>query len=180
VASLVAIAVVAAGLVYAVVPSVRTAVNARITSIKNFFFPAYDPVYPISYSESSHKDGHKGVLAFDQYSNTYWLARWSTAHEPTLTANFSHPVTLNYMTLTSGTGSTNSYLAYDRPSTLQLVFSNGKSETLTLTDSHAPQKLGISNATGVTSILIRVTNVYPSGKHPDVAISDIEFFTLKP
>jgi hypothetical protein len=180
-AGLVAIAVGVAALAYAIVPSMRTAVNGEVATIKNDIFnniPQYDPIHPDRVVANGHEAGHPSRLAFDSFYNTYWLARWHSAHLPTLTLTFNHPVNLNQMILYSGDNA--NYTAYSRPSALHLIFSNGHSETLNPKDTSQKQTLGISNATKVNSVQIQVTAIYPGNPHRhDVAISDVEFFGFK-
>jgi len=176
------IAVVAAGVAYAALPPVRTAVNARFTTAKNHVeqiaHPTYVPVRPVGVAASRHEAGHPGRLAVDLFTNTYWLARWKPARVPVLTLKFSHRVILREMILHSG--ATGDYTGHGRPATLHLVFSNGNSATIRPQDTSSPQTLSIPHAIGVTSVQIQVTSVYQGSGRPDVAIAEIELFALRP
>ena len=169
-----------AAILYGIAPSWRADVNHEAATIKNDILnkqPGYYHIYPDSVVASSHEPGHPSKLATDSYSNTYWLARWHPANQPTLTLKFNHAVTLHYMILYSGDNA--NYTAYARPFKLNLVFSNGQSQTITAQDTKT-QTLGINNATKVSTVTIQVTTIYPGNPHRNlVAISDIEFFGFK-
>jgi hypothetical protein len=178
----VGIAVVIAGAAYLVLPPVHNAVNSRFTNAKNhveqFAHPSYVPVRPVSVKASLQKAGHPGRLAVDLFTNTYWLAPWNPAHEPTLTLKFSHKVILREIILHSG--ASGNYVGHGRPDALHLVFSNGNSDTIRPQDTSSPQTLHVSHAIGVTSVEIQVAGVYQGNSGSDVAITEIELFALQP
>jgi hypothetical protein len=180
--NVIGVAVVLAGLAYLVLPPVHAAVNSRFTSAKNHVeqiaHPKFVPVRPVSVTASRQKAGHPGRLAVDLFTNTYWLAPWNPAHEPTLTLKFSHKVILREIILHSG--ASGNYVGHGRPAALHLVFSNGNSDTIRPQDTSSPQTLNVSHAIGVTSVEIQVAGVYQGNSGSDVAITEIELFALQP
>jgi hypothetical protein len=180
--NVVGILVVVAGLAYAALPPFRAAVNTRAskieTAVVNCLHPSIVPVRPVKVTASLQEPGHPGSLAMDLFSNTYWLAPWNPAHEPTLTVTFSHKVFLKELILNSGVSG--AYVAHGRPSSLHLVFSNQQSDTITPQDKAAAQTLSISHAIGVTSVQIQITGIYQGNSGSDVGISEIQFFALQP
>jgi hypothetical protein len=59
---------------------------------------------------------------------------------------------------------------------VHIVFSNGASQNLTLADTGNSQQFNINGATGISSMTIQITSVYPSTTGTAVALSDVEFF----
>jgi len=169
------------GVAYGALPSVRHSVNSKVDAIvgniKQKVKPTYVPVHAASHVANMFIPGHPGKLAVDEFTNTFWLARWNPNKEPMLTLNFAQPTTLKEMILYSGDSA--NYVAYGRPSVLHLVYSNGSSATLTPTDTDKPQTIAISGATNITSVEIQVAGVYPGNSAPTVAITEIELFSLK-
>jgi ribosomal protein L40E len=150
------------------------AARARITGAIDIH---YVPVHAVGVSANLQEQGDPGYNAVDDYLNTAWLARYSSADYPTLTLTFSQPVTLGRIILYSGV--TSDYLAHGRPSLIVLVFSNDKSATLTPRDTPKEQILNIANAIQITSLKLEIEGTYPGTARPsDVAISDIELFKL--
>jgi hypothetical protein len=173
--------IMGAGLVYAVFPPLRTAVDSRFnaekTRVETLAHPTYVPVHPVSVAANLHVAGHPGQLAADEFSNTYWLAPWSPGQEPTLTLTFGKKVSLKKMILTSGVSS--NFVAFGRPAALHLVFPNGQSDSITPQDTDKPQTLTISHGDGVTSVEIQVAGVFPGSKGSNVAITEMELFALQ-
>src|SRR5205807_1408539 len=90
---------------------------------------------------------------------------------------FPAPVDLAQMIVTSG--AVPDFQAQPRAQLIHLVYSDGKSQDITLTDEAKPQTHTLSGAKGVTKIEIHVQSSYPSLKGKDVSIAELEFFVKK-
>lgn len=169
------------GLAIGLIPTLRHSVEARVDNIigrvKSDIKPTYVPVHAVTVRANTSVHGHPGNLAADEFTNTYWEARLNHGKEPMLTLNFGHEVTLKEMIIYSGNSA--NYVAFGRPSSLHLVYSNGLSDTIAVTDTDKQQTLALKNAKNTTSVEIQIAGVYPANKGSDVAISEIEMFALK-
>lgn len=175
------ILIILAGLAYGAIPSLRAHVNSIFTKDKNHFLQVIKPNYVIVHATSVkwHKAivGHPGSDAVDEFTNTFWLAKWSKTNEPMLTLYFGHKVTLKEMIIYSGVAA--NYTAYGRPATLHVVYNTGQSDTIQVTDTDKQQTLSFKNANGITSAEFQIAGVYPASKGSSVAITEIEVFALK-
>jgi hypothetical protein len=177
----VAIAIVAAGVIYGVFPPFRTEVNSIFTSEKAKITGIVDekfvPIHPVKCTANAQLKGHPAALACDGFFNNFWLAPWTPAPEPTITMTFAHPVTITRLILYNG--AFGSYVQDGRPSSLHLVFSNDESFTITPQDSPKPQTFTIKHALFIKSIVFQVTSVYQGTVAMNVAISQIELFGIQ-
>jgi hypothetical protein len=177
----VGVLVIIAGIGYAAIPSLRSAVDSKFDNTKGkvltLVHPTYVPVHAVKVTANMAVAGHPGRLAADEFTNTYWLAPWNGTKQPTLTLTFAHKVTLKQMIFYSGVDA--NYLAYGRPAVLHLVFSNGASDTLTPDDTDKPQTLPIKGATNITSVEFQVLSIYQGNSGSNVAITEIELFALQ-
>jgi hypothetical protein len=174
-------ATLVAALVYAVFPPLRNAVNSRFSGAKSRIetvaHPTYVLVHPVGVVANMQVAGYPGSLAVDGYTNTYWLAPWNPAREPTLTLTFGRKVSLKKMILHSGADP--NFAADDRPAVMRLIFSNGEAGLYMPQDTIKPQTLTLTHVDGVTSVEFQVAGVYPGKSGSYVAISEIEFFVLQ-
>ena len=83
---------------------------------------------------------------------------------------------MKLLVLTSGAA--NDFARLARPKTVQLVYSDGTSEELTLKDDRNAVTYPI-HARQVTSVAVKVLSVYPVGGSSAVAMTEIEVFRLK-
>jgi hypothetical protein len=174
--------IVVALLAFVLIPSFHNLVVDRvttgITSVRKIVHPNYDPIYPIGASASTAIAGHPPTLAIDRFTNTYWAALPSD-RTPTLVLRFAGPQDLAEIGFTSGasgTAPTDQFLAQPRPHQVHLVFSDGTTQDLTLTDSEKAQFNPIT-ARAVTFVEIHVLSVWPTAGAPpsSVAITEVEF-----
>lgn len=174
--------IVVALLAFLFIPSFHSLVVNRattaFTTVRKIVHPNYDPIYPIGASASTAIAGHPPTLAVDRFTNTYWAALPSD-HTPSLVIRFAGPQDLAEIGFTSGASGTapaDQFLAQPRPHLLHLVFSDGTTQDLTLTDSEKPQFSAI-NAKQVTFVEIHVQSVWPTATAPpsSVAITEVEF-----
>ncbi len=165
-------------LFYALLPSVRTPVNDRVTSaftsVRKQFFPHYDPVHPLTAIATSSIPGHTPDKAIDGIKQTYWAADITSDKEPVLILNFAQPTDLAFVLFTSGVP--DNFQAQARPQKVHLVFSDGTSKDLTLRDEAKPQQHTI-DARQVTRLEIHILTVYPSTQGTAVAVNEVEFWT---
>jgi hypothetical protein len=175
------IVIIIAGLAYGAIPSLRHHVDSLFNKDKNHILSVIKPNYVIVHATSVKWNkaiaGHPGTKAVDEFTNTYWLAKWNKNKEPMLTLYFGHKVTLKEMIIYSGVAA--DYTAYGRPATLHVVYSNGLSDTIAVTDTDKQQTLSFKNANGITSAEFQIAGVYPASKGSTVAITEMEVFALK-
>jgi hypothetical protein len=169
--------VVVAGILYAALPQLRDGINSHVTSAVQTVTGSVThptPVHASSVTASSAIAGHPGARAVDQYSNTYWAASLKTDPQPKLVVSFAKASNVSVMLFLSGDTAAGSSVA--RPKTLHLVFSNGATQNVTLSDTAKTQQVSISGASGITGMTIEVTAVYSSTSGNAVALGDVEFF----
>jgi hypothetical protein len=176
----IAVIVLAAGVLYGAYPPFRTEVNNQVAAVKDKVTSkvnqVYVPVHAVKIDTNAQDPGHPAAAAFDEALNTYWLAPAAPGQNPTVTLTFGHPVTLERMIVHSG--ASDGYTAHGRPSLLLLVFSNQESDTINLQDTAKQQTVTITHALQVSSMQIQVAESYAGGTPPDMAIAEIELFAL--
>ena len=177
VVSLLLVALIAAAITgYVVLPSVRTAVNGAINSVRLAVAPSYVPVNTAGQATGAGLSGHPAEAAFDGFSNTYWAAPAGTS-QPTITAHFAPAADVAKILVTSGDSA--DFQAQPRPKTLRFTFLDASGTTVftrdyDLQDVKDAQTLDAS-ATGATEVRITVLAVYESIKGTSVSITEIEF-----
>jgi hypothetical protein len=165
------------GIAYGALPQVRDAINSRVSSTVQAVTgnaPRPTPVKAASLTASSAITGHPAARAIDPYVNTYWAASLSTDARPKLTVTFAHAQNVSVMLFISG--DTAAEAAEPRPKTLHIVFSNGKSQDITLVDGAKTQQFSINGAQGITGMTIQIMSTYSSTSGKAVALGDVEFF----
>jgi len=174
--------IVVAVLAFLLIPSFHSLVvdraTAAFTSVRKLVHPNYDPIYPTGTSASTAIAGHPPTLAIDRFVNTYWTALPGD-HNPTLVLRFAAPQDLAEIGFTSGASGTapaDQFLAQPRPHAVHVVFSDGTSQDLSLTDSEKAQFYPI-NAKQVTFVEVHVQSVWQTATAPpsSVAITEVEF-----
>lgn len=174
------VAVLLSGLLYAVSPSMRQAVNETVGGFKNRIESAISskpvPVRPIKVTASAALPGHAAELATDLDLNTYWAA--PHAGQPKLVVDFERPTHLTQAIIHNGAADKD-FDKLARPRDLVLVYSHedGSIATspATLTDSPDEQRIPLSGGDGVIRVEIQVLNVHGGPQSPDLALSEIEF-----
>ncbi|HSY89591.1 MAG TPA: zinc ribbon domain-containing protein [Verrucomicrobiae bacterium] len=177
----VALAIVAAGVIYGVFPPFRNDVNSIFThekaKISGIIDQKFAPIHPVKCTASAQVAGHSGSLVCDGFFNNYWLAPFQTSPQPTITMTFAHPVTITRLILHNG--AFGRYVQDGRPSSLHLVFSNDETFTITPQDSSQAQTFVIKHALLIKSIVFQVTSTYQGTQGANVAISQIELFGIQ-
>jgi hypothetical protein len=168
-------------LAYLTVPGFHLAVNQRvdtgITQLRRQLGTGIVEVHPVSARASSELTGHPARFAADLINNDYWAANTGLDKQPTLTLTFDGPTDLDYLLAINGAPDAD-YARLARPKTVQVVYSDGTGQELTLDDSPKATSYTI-HARQVTSVTLRVTSVYPAGGSTAVALTEVEFYHLK-
>jgi hypothetical protein len=172
-AYVVAAVVVIGGIAYGAVPQVRSDINSTIQSVTGTVARP-TPVQASSVTSSSAIAGHPAGRAVDAFGNTYWAASLTKDPHPKLTVAFARAENVSVMLFVSGDPTAGASDA--RPKTLQIAFSNGTTQSVTLADVATTQQVSISGAQGVTGMTIQITSVYSATSGSAVALSDMEFF----
>ncbi len=176
----VAVAALLAVVMYAVAPGLRGAVNEQASSladrVQSWVSQEPVPVRPISVMATGELPDHPAGAATDGFSNTFWGAP-DAAAEPTLVLGFERPVGLDLALVQVGGGE--DFQAWGRPRELHLVYSNGRTADVTLSDTPEPQEVDLGGGDGVTSVEIHVVSAYRSVQNPGLALSEIELFELE-
>ncbi|MEU8934294.1 hypothetical protein AB0D30_30965 [Streptomyces sp. NPDC048409] len=171
--------------VYASYPPFRGYVVQRTKSVQHevasIVESQYDPVRPQKVTSATSVKGHAAENAADQFLNTYWSATFpqgaEAARKPrVLTFDFGGIVSLNQVIITAG--AVDKFTAHGRPRLVLLAFGNGTTMDLTLKDTVKPQKFELHGALGVKSVKMTVSEEYPAEDNKDVAVSEVEFFSL--
>jgi hypothetical protein len=184
-------AIIVVGLLaFLLVPSFHNVVADRVsktfTSLRIALRPNYAPVHATGATATSATAGHLPTLAIDGFSNTYWAARASD-RSPVLVIRFGGPediAAIGFRSGASGTAPADAFPLQPRPHTVHLVFSNGYTTDLSLSDLDPTQptqftKLADGKANQVTFVEVHVQSVYaPAGASvSSVAITEVEFQT---
>lgn len=168
-------------LAYAAVPGFRETVNLRVdtlvTQVRRQLGSGIVEVHPVSARASSELSGHPARFAADLISNDYWAADVSRDPQPTLVFTFDGKTDLDYLLVTSG-ASGGDFARLGRPKGVQLVYSDGTGEELTLKDDPKATTYTI-HARQVSTITFKVVSVYPAGGTSAVGLTEVEFYRLK-
>jgi hypothetical protein len=180
VVTMLGVVVIGGGLAYAALPDFHRAVDRTVdrvaTLVRRQLNPGFAEVRPSAARASSELTGHPALFANDLVSNDYWAADTTRDPQPTLVFTFAGRTDLDNLVVTSGAAGDYTKLA--RPRTIQLSYSDGTGEELTLKDDRKPANYPI-HARQVTSVTLRVTGVYPVTGNPAVALTEVEFYHLQ-
>lgn len=180
--AVVAVLIILGGILYGAYPPLRSYVNAHVIAVKQQLFGfasgQLKPIHPVSTSANVQLPQHTAQMATDEFTNTYWDATWSgpTTAVPALTLNFGKTVFLQQMIVYNG--ASDDYTAHDRPALLELSYSNQENDFVNLPDTSNKQQITLHHGIGVTSVRIKVLDVFPAQNSTDVAITEIELFGL--
>lgn len=165
---------------YLALPGFRQAVNREVdiavTDLRRLINPSYVQVHPVTTSASSEITGHPSSYLTDLISNDYWAADTARDPQPTWTFTFDGPTDLDALVITNGAAA--DYGQLQRPKTLEISYSDGTGEQITLKDVPQASAYDI-HARGVTSMTVRVVSTYPANSgSTQVGLSEIEFRKL--
>jgi hypothetical protein len=179
--TLVAVAILVVGIVFAAYPPARKALTDRLGRAKqgvSSLHPGLTAAHPTKVTGTARDPAVAADKAFDGHRETYWLAPFNVDKPPTLTITLDRKKVLKQVIITSGDEA--NFVAHGRPRVIKLDFSNGNSRLLSLKDQPKPQTLSITGGVGVDHLSIIVEDTYkPTGSHStDVAVAEIEFFSV--
>lgn len=165
-------------LAYAALPGFRQAVNRRIDIATRdlrarILNPGYVEVHPVVQA-SSELPAHPARFAADLVTNDYWAA---DTPQPTLMFTFGGKTDLDALLVISGASGAD-FARLARPKTVQLTYSDGTGEQLTLKDDRSATTYTI-HARQTSTLTIRITSIYPVSGSTAVAITEVEFYRLK-
>lgn len=172
--------VVGSLLSYAVVSGFREGINHQVSVVTKSIqraagFGSPISVRPASAQASSAVAGHPPTNLVDLISDDYWAADLRNDPQPQIVIVFTPQTDLDYLLVTSGAG--RGYASLARPRDVQLTYSDGSTERLTLQDDPKPVKYDL-HGFHVSSVTMRILTVYPAGQSTQVAIAELEFFRL--
>ncbi|MEW2275504.1 NADase-type glycan-binding domain-containing protein [Streptomyces griseofuscus] len=176
------VVVLVGSVLYASYPPYRHAVGRKIasvrSSVKAFTESHYSPVRPSKAVAKSFVKGDGPDNSIDLNTATYWAAPAKKDDEGkmVLTVEFDKIVSLNQLIITPGVA--DGFTEHGRPNAITVKYTNDRMDFFRLQDSEKPQKFTLTGATGIKTVQITVNEVFPGQKHDDVAISELEFFSL--
>jgi hypothetical protein len=163
-------------------PTVMNWAGERFSAIRQVIAPQFEPVLAQTAEASSERAEHPATNVIDTHSNTWWAgAAPGEGTDTSLVITFPRPVDIAVVGVISGAADVSAFANLARPSRLHLLFDNGYDIELELADRHEFQSFQIDadRATGVSNVLVRVTDVYEGQAGGDVAITEIEFKTRR-
>lgn len=172
--------VVGSLLSYAMVPGFRSRVNHQVAVSSKGVQRTLGIGMPVSVKPSqaeasSSVAGHPPSNLIDLISDDYWAADMRADPQPRIQIAFASATDMDYLLVTSGAGA--DYASLARPKDVQVAYSDGATENLTLTDQPQATKYDL-HGIHVRWVAIRILSVYPSAQSSQVAIAELEFFRL--
>ena len=133
---------------------------------------------PVSATASSSLPGHAAQLAIDGVSTTYWATDdKGDGVGDTLTVRFANPVQISRVGLLSGEPGA-AFRSEPRPESMTLAATGDTPARISFTDSAQFQNAQVS-LKNVTVLTITFDSVYLGQQGHDMAVSEIQFFTLQ-
>jgi hypothetical protein len=184
------------GILYGMVPNIRSSINEQVSPIKNWVTGLFQQTYgPINITgANSHttivnakgevpgqqpNGNHAATMAIDTHPNTWWLSRpIRKGRDVVLHITFGG--TFNVKKIRVYNGDQVNFDDYDRPQSVVLVWSNGKSSDVTLVNDAKETDYDVSNGDGVKSVDVHIKTVYRSTAKAklggrDIALAEIFF-----
>jgi hypothetical protein len=172
------IALIVGGLVYATWAPFRGWTNDRVgegkAKVMSIIHPQYTPVHPLEVTGASALKDHPAAALSDGFTNTFWAA--PATDKAVVTMRFDHPVDVRRALIRIGVSG--NFQGTNRPHDLHLVFSNGKTQDLSLDDKPEAQEVSLKTGGKVTTIEIHVASMYKATSDA-VAITEVELFAKK-
>ena len=157
---------------------VTTRVFGVVQTAQQHLHEQYVSDSPVSATASSSLPGHGAALAIDGISTTYWVtADKRGGIGDTLTVHFATPVDLSRVGLLSGEPGA-AFRSDSRPESMTLTAAGNTPARLSFTDSAQFQNAALT-LKHVTVLTITFDSVFLGQKGHDIAVSEIQFFTLK-
>jgi ribosomal protein L40E len=165
---------------YGLVPSVRSLVNTRaaavVEDVKGVFVTDLTPVRPTGIAATAESPGHPPGLAFDNATNTFWLAPVEP-RPPALVLDFGHEVDLREAIVR--VGNPDDLQGAHRPKKLHLVYPTGRTFDVDIADTPDPQTVRIEGSAGASSVEVHVVEWHGSLRGNEIALAEIEFFAVR-
>lgn len=156
---------------------ITTKVFGVVQNAQQHLHEQYVSDAPVSATASTSLPGHGAQLAIDGVSNTYWATgNRGDGAGATLTVHFANPVDISRIGLLSGEPGS-AYRSQPRPESMTLTAEGDAPVKLTFTDSPQFQNAAVS-LKHVTVLAITFESVYPGQQGHNMAVSEIQFFTL--
>ncbi|MFJ7063069.1 NADase-type glycan-binding domain-containing protein [Streptomyces microflavus] len=171
-------------MLYASYAPFRSMVNERAAEVRKtvtgLIESYYSPVRPAEVVGPSAK-GRGAEHLIDLNTASYWSVPYTKPiagqrRKAVLVVKFDRLVKLDQLIVTAGAG--DAFTQHGRPRQMVLTFTNGKEMRMDLQDSAKPQKFTLEHGLATKTVKIDFTDVYPSDKGKDVAVAELEFFSL--
>lgn len=165
---------------YGLVPSFRGLVDTRaaavVQDVKGVFATDLTPVRPTGITATAESPGHPPDLAFDNATNTFWLAPVEP-RPPALVLDFGREVDLREAIVR--VGDPDDLQAAHRPKKLHLVYPTGRTFDVDLADTPDAQTVPVGGSAGASSVEVHVVEWHASLRGDEVALAEIEFFAVR-
>jgi hypothetical protein len=142
-----------------------------IDNIRKAIAPTPEIVTPTAVTSgnpSADVKGHPPQLVWDKATNTDWQ---TTDKTPTLNVTFKDKIDLMFVLVYPGNSA--NFVAFRRPSKIEIDFPDGTSQTIDLQDTKDKQSFSVSKD-GISSLTIKVIDTNGPDAAP-LSISEIEF-----
>ncbi|TQM83943.1 hypothetical protein FHX81_6377 [Saccharothrix saharensis] len=163
---------------YGLVPSFRSLINSRATtivhSIEDVFGTDLTPVRPTTITATAASPDHPPALAFDNATNTFWLAP-VTPRPPALVLDFGREVDLREAIVRVGDPA--DLQAAHRPGKLHLVYPTGRTFDVDLADTPDPQTVRLEGV--ASTVEVHVVEWHNSLRGTEIALAEIELFAVR-
>lgn len=157
---------------------VTTKVFGVVQTAQQHLHQQYVPDSPVSATASSSLPGHAAQLAIDGVSTTYWATNdKGDGVSDTLTVRFANPVQISRVGLLSGEPGA-AFRSEPRPESMTLSAPGDTPAKTSFIDSSTFQNAAVS-LKNVTVLTITFDSVYPGQQGHDMAVSEIQFYTLQ-
>lgn len=195
VARIVGVIFIVGGILYGMVPNIRTSINEQVSPIKNWvkglFEQTYGPVdvtgaksgstilvAPGEVRGEQPNGNHAATMAIDTHPNTFWLSK-PIRHGRDVVLHVTFGGTFDVKKIRVYNGDQASFDDYARPQSIVLVWSNGKSSDVTLINDAKETDYDVDNGDGVKSVDVHIKTVYSTAQakkgSKDIALAEIFF-----
>jgi hypothetical protein len=190
VARVIGVIFIIGGLLYGLVPGIRSGVNDKISSLKNtvngWFHPTRTEVLPTDVFVSASTRGHGSPALKDTATNTYWAAHVPKAGSNvhlTITYSFSSKFDLKNMAIWNGIGDAKNrdYNSTERVRSVFLTFPGTSVPGCPIAFKDLPAKADTEDvsgcgANGIAEVQVRIDDFYPSSGAKVIALAKLQFY----
>lgn len=165
---------------YGLVPTFRGLVNrqvaAVVSDVRDTVGTDLTPVRPTAISATAESPGHPPALAFDNATNTFWLAP-AEPRPPALVLDFGREVDLREAIVR--VGDPNDLQAAHRPKKLHFVYPTGHAFDVDLADTPDEQRVRLDGGVAASAVEVHVVELHRSLRGNEVALAELEFFAVR-